>query len=332
MNQLRYQNIETRGLRWAKSTKANVLSHIRQWLYFSLYFRTNVLPASAEHLCLFLELASRTCGYDHCKSILGSIKYLHSSTDREFPSNNFGLEETLQGIKRRKAGTPNRVLPIDPYILRRMFYHINLQKLPDLSLWCGFLIAFYCLFRKANVCPKDSKFDPACVLTRGDIMIDDEEEKVLIFVNFSKTNQYMKNYHIIPIPRNNDPALDLYTHLKKLFNLVEVDDDAPALSYSFNQFISHRVFTTRLKALPKKSGLDPALYSGHSFRRGGASYLYSVGGTTLMVQVLGDWASQVFTRYLLLSLDDRLDAQLLISKNINDTVGISCPSEIPTNL
>ena len=134
MNQLRYQNIETRGLRWAKSTKANVLSHIRQWLYFSLYFRTNVLPASAEHLCLFLELASRTCGYDHCKSILGSIKYLHSSTDREFPSNNFGLEETLQGIKRRKAGTPNRVLPIDPYILRRMFYHINIQKLPDLSL------------------------------------------------------------------------------------------------------------------------------------------------------------------------------------------------------
>ena len=40
-----------------------------------------------------------------------------------------------------------------------------------------------------------------------------------------------------------------------------------------------------------------------------------------MVQVLGDWASQVFTRYLLLSLDDRLDAQQLILDNINATVG-----------
>ena len=72
--------------------------------------------------------------------------------------------------------------------------HINIQKLSDLSLWCGFLIAFFCLFRKANVCPKDSKFNPACVLTSGDIAIDDDEEKVLIFVSFSKTNQYMKNY------------------------------------------------------------------------------------------------------------------------------------------
>ena len=332
LEQLRLQNIETRGLRWARSTKANVLSHIRQWLYFSLYFKTDTIPASAEDLCLFLELVSRTCGYDHCKSILGSIRYLHNSTNSNFPSDNIGLEETLQGIKRRKAGTPNRVLPIDPYILRRMFSHINLQKLPDLALWCGFLIAFYCLFRKANVCPKDSKFDPACVLTRGDIMIDNDEENVLIFVNFSKTNQYKKNYHVIPIPRNNDPALDLFTHLKRLFLKVKVDDDAPALSYSFNQFISHRVFTTRLKELLKKSGLDPALYSGHSFRRGGASYLYSVGGSTLMVQVLGDWASQVFTRYLLLSLDDRLDAQRLISRNINATVGLCCPSETTVSI
>ena len=322
LDQLRIQNVETRGFRFAKSTKSNVLSHIRQWLYYALYFKITVLPASPENLSLFMELMSRTCGYDHCKSVLGSVKYLHGATSHDFPSNNFGLEETLQGIKRKKAGTPNRVLPIDPVILRRMYQHINVQKPADLSLWCGFLIAFFCLFRKANVCPKDSKFDPACVLTRGDIVIDEEEEIVLVFVNFSKTNQYMKNSHVIPIPKNRDPALDLYTHLKRLYTLVKVDDDAPALSYSSKHFIGHRVFTSKLKMLLTKSGLDPAMYSGHSFRRGGASYLYSIGGSTLMVQVLGDWSSQVFTRYLLLSLDDRLDAQHLISKNINETVGL----------
>ena len=40
-----------------------------------------------------------------------------------------------------------------------------------------------------------------------------------------------------------------------------------------------------------------------------------------MVQVLGDWASQVFTRYLHLSLDDRLEAQELIAINISQSVG-----------
>ena len=321
MEQLKTQNIVTRGYRFAKSTRSNVLSHIRQWLYFAIYFNITVLPASAENLSLFMELMSKTCGYDHCKNVLGSIKYLHGATGNEFPSNDFGLEETLQGLKRKKAGTPNRVLPIEPVILRRMFKHINVNKLSDLSLWCGFLIAFFCLFRKANVCPKDQNYDPACVLTRSDIAFDDDGENVLIFVNFSKTNQYRKNFHVIPVPKNKDPALDLYSHLKRLFTLVRADDDAPALSYTAKDFIGHRTFTSKLKMLLNKAGFDPSLYSGHSFRRGGASYLYSVGGSTLMVQVLGDWASQVFTRYLLLSLDDRLEAQYLISKNINETVG-----------
>ena len=321
MAQLQSQNIETRGFRFAKSTRSNVLSHIRQWLYFTIYFHRPVLPATAGDLSLFLELMSKTCGYDHCKSVLSSIKYLHGAMNHNFPSSDFGLEETLQGLKRRKAGTPKRVLPINPAILRSMYHHVDTQKVMDLALWCGFLISFFCLFRKANVCPKDSKFDPSCVLTRGNIIFDDEEEHVLIFVNFSKTNQYKRNFHVIPIPKNKDPALDLYSHLKKLFSLVPAADTAPALSYTANSFINHRVFTTKLKLLLTKAGLDPAVYSGHSFRRGGASYLYSVGGSTLMVQVLGDWASQVFTRYLLLSLDERLSAQQLISANINETVG-----------
>ena len=270
---------------------------------------------------MFMELMSKTCGYDHCKSILSSIKYLHGATNKDFPSSDFGLEETLQGLKRRKAGTPKRVLPINPVILRRMFHHLDTRKPADLALWCGFLISFYCLFRKANVCPRDSKFDPSCVLTRENIIFDEDEENVLIFVNFSKTNQFKRNFHVIPIPRNRDPALDLYTHLRNLFTLVRAPDTAPALSYTPSCFINHRMFTTKLKTLLTKSGLDPSIYSGHSFRRGGASYLYSIGGSTLMVQVLGDWASQVFTRYLLLSLDERLKAQHLISENINATVG-----------
>ena len=87
----------------------------------------------------------------------------------------------------------------------------------------------------------------------------------------------------------------------------------------------------KLKILLKKAGLDPAVFSGHSFRRGGASYLYSIGGTTLMVQVLGEWSSQIFTRYLSLSLEDRLEAQQLIASNINSTVGYTDLSDLHHN-
>ena len=179
--------------------------------------------------------------------------------------------------------------------------------------------------------PKDTKFDPACFLTRSDIEIDEAGKRVLIYVSFSKTNQFMKRFHVIPIPANDDPALDLFRHLRLLYSLVDIPEDAPAFSFTKTQFINHRSYTVRLKQLLRKAGLDPALYSGHSFRRGGASYLYSIGGTTLMVQVLGDWASQVFTRYLHLSLDDRLQAQELIASNINITVGnTSLPASFGT--
>ena len=270
---------------------------------------------------MFMELMSNTSTYGHCKNILSSIKYTHTATGHNFPEDDFTLEATLQGIKRRLKGTPQFVLPITPAILRCMFAHIDINNVQDLSLWCSFLTGFFCLFRKANIVPKDKKFDPECVLTRGDIVIDDIGKNVFIYVNFSKVNQYQKSFHVIPIPSNEDPALDLFRHIKKLFELVNVPDTSPAFMYNKTSFISYRTFTTRLKELLSMSKLDPSLYSGHSFRRGGASYLYSIGGSTLMVQVLGDWASQIFTRYLYLSVEDRHAAQELMRHSINMSTG-----------
>ena len=272
-------------------------------------------------ICLYLELTSNSSGFGHIKNVLGGLKYLHHTLGFDFPSDSVRIEDTLQGLKRKLKGTPKQVLPINPVILRRMYKFVNIKQTRDLALWCGFLVAFYTLFRKANVCPKELSYDPETVLTRGDVIIDNDNERVLIFVNFSKTNQFQKSCHVIPIPKNVDPCLDLFRHLGALFRKVKADDDAPALSFSPTSFVTHKTFTERLKKLLGQSGLEPSLFSGHSFRRGGASYLYSVGGSTLMVQVLGSWSSQIFTRYIYLSVEDRLAAQNLIMENINKTVG-----------
>ena len=49
----------------------------------------------------------------------------------------------------------------------------------------GCLIAFFTLFRNANLCPRELKFDPETVLTRGDIILDREKERVLIYLSIS---------------------------------------------------------------------------------------------------------------------------------------------------
>ena len=311
----------TQGFRFAASTKVNVVSQIRQWIYFCVYFGSTIMPASAFDLSLFLELLAKTSGYGHLKNVVGGVRYLHHITGHEFPTDSVWLEDTFQGLKRRLKGTPKQVLPIDPVILRRMFSFVNLNSNNDVAMWVGCLLAFFTLFRKANLCPRDRKFDPTTVLTREDVLVDEDGQCVLVFVNFSKTNQYACRQHCIPIPRNNDPALDLYRFVKILYSRVNAHDDAPVMSFSPNGFITHRTFTSKLKLWLSKAGLDPALFSGHSFRRGGASHLYSIGGSTLMVQVMGDWRSQIFTRYLYLTMEDRMSAQSLIQTSINNTVG-----------
>ena len=297
------------------------MCHIRQWTYFCVYFGLRKTPAAALDLCLFCELMSKSSGHGHIKNVISSIRYLHHATGYNFPTDSVWLDDTLQGLKRKLKGTPKQVLPINPIILRRMFEYVNLDNNSDLAMWVGCLLAFFTLFRKANLCPKESEFDPSTILTRDDVMLDEEGQRVLVFVNFSKTNQYSHRQHCVPIPRNQDPALDLYKYVELLYSRVDAGDDSPVLSYTKTKFITHRSFTVKLKSWLSKAGLDPALFSGHSFRRGGASYLYSIGGSTLMVQVMGDWHSQVFTRYLLLSMYDRQFAQALMCSAINSSVG-----------
>ena len=318
LNQLKKQNVRTQGYRFAEGTRKNYLSYLRSWFYFALFFKLQTMPALEDHLCWFMELMAVTSGYEHCKNTLGGVKYAHTALGYEFPSS-FSLDTTMQGLKRRLARTPFQVLPIDPTVLRAMYEQININKTEDLALWCSYLVAFFCLFRKANVVPKDSDFDPAKILTRKNIGLDSEREMVIIYCGFSKTNQYRKKDTCIPIPSNKDRCLDLFRHLTKLFNLVETSPEAPAFSYGKKKFINYSMFTSRLKSILKDAGLNPDLFSGHSFRRGGASFLFSIGASQLMVQVLGGWSSMVYTRYLFMSEQERLEAQLLMVNAINGT-------------
>ena len=239
--------------------------------------------------------------------------------DIPFPSGSFELETTLQGLKRRLSGTVNQVLPITPEILRKMYAKLNTNRLADLAIWCSFLVTFYCLLRKANSVPEGPDYNVDNILARKHIRFDHQNKMVLIFVGWSKTNQYGNRDLVVPVPSNSDPALDLYRHLSELFSRVQADDGKPAFSFSKHKFVSYSSFTSRLKSLLLAAGVDPAKYSGHSFRRGGATFLHSLGATPLEIQASGDWKTMVFTRYLHLSLEDRWRSQQMMADAISST-------------
>ena len=135
-------NVTTQSFCFAKNSLKNVVSNIRTYIFFILFFRLPLLPTASVDLCRFLELLALTCGYGHLKNVLSSVKYLHEAYGYEFPSNDFNLDTTLQGLKRRLAKTPFFVMPITPRILVQMYEHLDMTKTNDLALWCSFLVAF----------------------------------------------------------------------------------------------------------------------------------------------------------------------------------------------
>ena len=309
-------NRKTQSFRYAKNSAANVISAIRQYLYFTIHFGLKQLPASVDTLVCFLEFMARTSGYGHLKHLYSSVKFLHEALNHSFPEDNFQLDTTMQGLKRRLANVPFQVLPLNPQVLRKMFRHINLHSPIDRALWASYLVAFYGLLRKSNVVPETSKFDPRKILTKCNVRVDLANNMVYLYIGFEKTNQFGGRDTIIPIPGNSDPALDPVRHVQAALSQNNEGPNSPAFSYGPGKFISYSNFTLRLKELLKKSGYNADLYSGHSFRRGGATFLHECGGTALMVQSSGGWSSQCFTRYLYLSESERLRAQSLISAGI----------------
>ena len=109
MSQLSENNIVTQGFRFAKNTMKNYISNIRTFFFFSTYFGLKDLPADPTTLCYFAKLISLTVSFGHIKNVLSSIKYLHAAYNLHYPVNDFGLDATLQGLKRRlaKGSFPN---------------------------------------------------------------------------------------------------------------------------------------------------------------------------------------------------------------------------------
>ena len=316
LKQLRDENMVSQSHRFATGTAQNMISGIRTWFYFCVYYNLIHCPAAPSDLVLFLELMAITVTYAHLKHLLCSIKFYHKAQNLMFPEFDFDIVNTLQGIKRRKSHTPHQALPLTPDIMRAMYTHLNMSKMKDRALWCSYLITFYCLFRKSNSVPKSMKrVDLRRTLLRRHIRLT--RDMVYMHCTFSKTIQFGQRDLVIPIPANADPAMDPVRHLSALYSAVNCPMDSPAFSYGPNLFISHSTFTTNLKKLLKQAGYEPSLYSGHSFRRGGATMLYRLGATILQIQASGDWASQCFVRYLHVSEEDRQAVQLLVSEAIS---------------
>ena len=279
---------ETMSQYYAKGSRENVISHLRQLSMFCVAFKETFLPVSRYALLGFIELMSRTVGYDHIQHMLGSIKFLHDFTGHSYPGESFEFQVLLRGLKRKLAKPPKQALPITPEMLILMYAFVNISQPAQLAHWTSFVFALRFLYRKSSIAPTSLRaFDARIGLSRGKAVLS--HGVVLIYQITQRHKLVSENY-----VQSTDPAFSFYEN-------------------GTLKCVTHRSFTQFLKSLLVKIGLDPNDWTGHSFRRGGASLLYRLGCDPLTIQACGDWASDTFLRYLEVNFDRLWAAQLAMA-------------------
>ena len=296
---------------YTKRSKQNVLSHLRQLSIFCIAFNEPFLPVSRNALLGFIELMSRTSAFDHIQNVLASIRFLHKCTEKVFSGDSFEFEVLLRGLKRKLAKPAKQALPITPEILILMYQFVDINNPAELAHWTSFIFALRLLYRKSSIAPVSfPKFDPKTGFSREKALMTGDT--VLVYQNHSKTNQFMSSTRIVPLVPTSIKALDPVFHYSKLVSEHVMPGNFPAFSFyaaGIVKCVTHQSFTTFLKLLLVKIGLNPDDWSGHSFRRGGASLLYRLGIDPLTIQACGDWSTDTFLRYLEVNFDRLWSAQ-----------------------
>lgn len=313
-----------RALTYSTATQKAYQCHRESYLQFCAIMGYCAVPASTATLCRYAAMLARTHCYSSIKQYLNIVRILHQEWDLPNPlENNFRLSCVLTGIRRALGDKVTRKAPITPEMLLGILSHLDLKSPLHANVWAAALTMFFAMLRRSNVLPNSSTgFKPSIHLRRRDITF--QSDCVLIKIRWSKTIQFQQRELNIPLPRIRDNPLCPVQAVFHAFRtcplagangpafVCSTDPNAPPLIVS--------VFLNIIKSSLDKCNVDSKLFSGHSFRRGGASWAFQCGLPIDTIRQIGDWQSNSYTKYIFESPESLKRAMATLC------VGISKPT------
>ena len=191
-----------------------------------------------------------------------------------------------------------RKLPITPVILLKILRHLDLNKSIHINFWAACLLMFFGMLRRSNVLPKSSSnFDTNIHLRRQDILF--YPEGCCVIIRWSKTIQFQQRTLQIPLPRVHSSPLCPVQAIFRAFSVSpKASPQGPAFMINNSTTFSVLTFLKLLNQVLIQAGIDSEAYSGHSFRRGGATWAFHSGVSVETIRQLGDWKSNSYVKYI----------------------------------
>ena len=291
---------------YSKNTLATYGTGVLKLILYAMWFRFPFTPPTEETLASFVTFQSRSCCYASLKVYLFAIRaWVLASGHPWTPwAQQYRVYSAMQGLKRVFGHQVVPKLAVTPALLLQFVTFLTLSEFNDLMALGAMLVAFYGLFRKDNITVgKADAFNPRANLKVGDFSVDHTQGIVWVRVTHSKVIQCRERYHWVPLVRMPGHPLcpfSVVCALLEVHRQMGSPADSPMFLWKVGKKVSpmtHSVFVHAFKRLVQLCGLDWTKFSGHSFRRGGATYCFNLGVSPELIKLLGDWKSDAYLLY-----------------------------------
>ena len=255
-----------------------------------------------------------TCTHDTISNYLHGVRVLYQQQGLGHPFTDMPFLAMLRrGVRRVRGSNPKKKAPVTPALLASWRLLMAPNNAMHASLWACMLVAFFGFFRKSTVAPASACLaDPDLHLTRGDITVDTQRYCLVIRVPKSKTNPFRERVDRIYIAGRAGCSLDPVAAYQNMVAASRAPANAPAFSFIRGGAccpITHSSLVRNTKQYAAAVGMNPADFSGHSYRRGGATFAFAARVPDILIQQQGLWASLCYRGYI----DTPVEARLLAS-------------------
>ena len=165
-------------------------------------------------------------------------------------------------------------------------------------LWAVASVCFFGFFREGELTsPTESQYDPDTNLTFSGIAVEDKDtpSMIQIHVQVSKTDPFHVGVDVFIGKAGNDlcPIKAMTKYLSR-----RGGGAGPLFHFRNGKFLTRSTFVARVMDAMSQQGINPAIYSEHSFRHGAATAAMDRGLGDATIKMFGRGKSEAYTRYI----------------------------------
>ena len=145
--------------------------------------------------------------------------------------------------------------------------------------------------------PSESAYDKGAHLNYGDVAVDSKAAPKILRVSIkaSKTDPFRQGVDVFVGRTGNEicPVAAVLAFMAK-----RGSKEGLLFKFEDGRMLTRDRFVSHVRAALTSAGVDPAPYSGHSFRIGAATAAGSSGLSPVMIKMLGRWESSAYLLYI----------------------------------